>query len=100
MSRPPLRVVPEIINVSLLTPSMTSMTPPSLVTNLTVEAKSAALAGVRAVLTEANTDRIIEMLEARIAPKLPWYARWVPLGVVLDRMLPETLLRVFEDFLA
>ena len=100
MNRPPLRVVPEIINVSLLTPSTTYMTPPSLVTNLTAEAKSAALAGVRAVLTEDNTDRIIEMLEARIASKLPWYARWMPLGVILDRMLPETLLRVFEDFLA
>ena len=63
------------------------------------ELRAAALEGVRAVLTEANTDLLIERIVALIKPKLPVYLRWLPLGTILDRLFPDVLLRVFEEAL-
>jgi len=67
--------------------------------NLTGEAKVAALAGIREVLTEENTDKIIARMVELIKPRLPIYLRWIPVGTVLDALLPGALLRVFEEVL-
>lgn len=66
---------------------------------LTEDARNATLAGVRTVLTEENTDILIERMVALIKPKLPVYLRWIPVGTVLDALLPGALLKVFEEVL-
>ena len=75
------------------------MTPRLDLPGLAGDAKAAALEGIRSVLTEENTDKLIELLERELAKVLPWWARFLPIGVVLDRLLPDILLRVFEDAL-
>ena len=67
--------------------------------DLSTDMKAAALAGIRVVLTEENTDVLIARIEALIKPKLPWYAKYLPIGAILDRLLPDVLLRVFEEHL-
>ena len=94
-----LRVVPTSVDVSLFQEGTTSMSP-SLLTTLTSDAKGAALVGIRAVLTEENTDFLVKRLASLVSSKLPWYAKWLPIGVMLDHLLPDTLLKVFEEFLA
>ena len=54
---------------------------------------------LHSVLTEENTDRAKDLLVAGIAPKLPFWARWLPIGYVLDALLPEVLLSVIDDLL-
>lgn len=71
----------------------------SVATNLTSDARAAALAGIREVLTEDNTDKIIARMVELIKPKLPIYLRWIPIGTVLDALLPGALLKVFEEVL-
>lgn len=62
---------------------------------LPADVKAAVMDALRASLTEARTDALI----ARVTAKMPWWARWVPVGVVLDRLLPETLLGWIEEAL-
>ena len=71
-----------------------------VIEQVSTEARGAALEVVRTVLTEENTDAIITKLTDAIKAKLPWYAKFVPIGTVLDKLLPESLLRVFEDVLS
>lgn len=71
----------------------------NIATNLSVDAKSAALSGLREVLTEENTDKIIARLVEIIKGRLPIYLRWIPVGTVLDALLPGALLKVFEEVL-
>ena len=71
----------------------------SVASNLSTDARAAALAGLREVLTEDNTDKIIARLVEIIKPRLPIYLRWIPVGTVLDALLPGALLRVFEEVL-
>lgn len=59
--------------------------------------RSAALEALREILTEENTDALIRIIEDKIS--LPFWLRWIPLGSILDRLLPEKLLEVFEDLL-
>ena len=63
------------------------------------EVRAATLQGVRTVLTEENTDILIERMVALIKPRLPVYLRWIPIGTVLDALLPGALLKVFEEVL-
>ena len=63
------------------------------------DAKAAALSGIREVLTEENSDKLIARVVELVKPKLPVYLRWVPIGTVLDALLPGVLLRVFEEAL-
>jgi hypothetical protein len=62
------------------------------------EVRAAALEGIRAVLTENNTDALIEIIMGKL--RLPLWLRWLPLRAVLDRLLPDALLRVFEEALS
>ena len=72
----------------------------NIASNLTAEAKGAALSGIREVLTEENTDKIIARLVEIIKGRLPLYLRWIPVGTVLDALLPGALLKVFEEVLS
>ena len=56
-----------------------------------------ALDVLRSVLTEEHTDRAKDLIVARIKPHLPFWARWLPIGRVIDALLPEVLLSVFEE---
>lgn len=67
--------------------------------NISPDLRAAALEGIRAVLTEENTDALIAKIEAAIKPRLPWYAKFLPIGKVLDTLLPGVLLKVFEEHL-
>lgn len=67
--------------------------------NLGEDARVATLSGVREVLTEENTDAIIERIVSYVKPRLPFYLKWLPLGTVLDSLLPGALLKVFDDLL-
>ena len=71
----------------------------NIASNLSADAKSAALSGLREVLTEENTDKIIARLVEIIKGRLPLYLRWIPVGAVLDALLPGALLKVFEEVL-
>lgn len=62
------------------------------------ELKSQALIAIREVLTEDNTDALIDLIMDRLP--IPFWMRWLPIRSVLDRLLPETLLNVFEDLLS
>ena len=64
------------------------------------DAKAAALSGIREVLTEENSDKLIARVVELVKPKLPVYLRWVPIGTVLDALLPGVLLKVFEEALS
>ena len=72
----------------------------NIASNLSADAKSAALSGLREVLTEENTDKIIARLVEIIKGRLPLYLRWIPVGTVLDALLPGALLKVFEEVLS
>lgn len=95
-----VRVVPTTVSVHVTPEEVIPMAEvPAVVAGVISDAKGGALAGLRAVLTEENTDKIIAKLEEAIKARLPWYAKWIPLGVILDKMFPEILLKVFEDVL-
>ena len=64
------------------------------------DAKAAALSGIREVLTEENSDKLIARVVELVKPKLPVYLRWIPIGTVLDALLPGVLLKVFEEALS
>jgi hypothetical protein len=49
------------------------------------------------VLTEENTDRLIELIFSRI--NLPWYVPGRIVKKVLDRMLPDILLDAIRNLL-
>lgn len=59
------------------------------------EVKAAALDAVRAAFTEERTDAFIEKLTAR----LPWWTKFVPVGKVLDQLLPDVLIDFLEEVL-
>ena len=58
-----------------------------------------ALETIRSVLTEKNTDQLRNVLRHRIKRKLPRWARFLPIGRIIDALLPEVLLEFFEDIL-
>ena len=64
------------------------------------EAKAGALVTARSILTEENTDALIRAIEPRIKKALPSYLRWVPIGMVLDKLLPGTILSIIEEVLS
>ena len=64
------------------------------------DAKAAALSGIREVLTEENSDKLIARVVELVKPKLPVYLKWLPIGTIMDALLPATLLRVFEEALS
>lgn len=72
----------------------------NIASTLAPELRAAALEGVRTVLTEANTDTLIKRLVTLIKAKMPVYLRWLPLGTILDRLMPDALLKVFEEALS
>ena len=61
--------------------------------------KDQALAVVKRVLTEENTDKLKRTLKRGIKSKLPGWLKWVPVGRVLDALLPEVLVEFFEGLL-
>ena len=64
-----------------------------------LEARRATVSVLQQYLTEENTDVFVKILRKRIKRKLPRWARWLPIGKVLDALLPELLLDFFEDLL-
>lgn len=69
-----------------------------LLTELESDSRQAALEALEKILTEENTDALIEILMDML--KLPFWLRWLPIGSVLDQVLPETLLDLFRKLLA
>lgn len=69
-----------------------------LLSQLGEDSRQAALRALEAILTEENTDALIEILMDMLP--LPFWMKWLPIGSVLDRLLPETLLNLFEKLLA
>ena len=72
----------------------------TVMVNVGSEAKAGALTTARSILTEHNTDALIEVLVPRIKAKLPMWLKWLPLGTILDKILPGTLLSVIEEVLS
>jgi len=68
--------------------------------SINAQARATALEVLREVLTEENTDAFATMLNRRIKRKLPRWLRWLPIRRILDALLPDVLLRFFEDILA
>ena len=65
-----------------------------------LQARQATLSILSQYITEENSDRFIKILHRRVKAKLPRWLRWLPIGIVLDRLFPEILLEFFEDLLA
>lgn len=82
----------------MATQTSTQILRQQLLTRLEDSTREAGLTAIREILTEENTDALIEILMDRL--KLPFWLSWLPIGKVLDKMLPETLLNLFEDLLA
>lgn len=82
----------------MATQNSTQILRQQLLTRLEDSTREAGLTAIREILTEENTDALIEILLDRIS--LPFWLSWLPIGKVLDKMLPETLLNLFEDLLA
>lgn len=70
-----------------------------IATNLSTDVRAATITGIREVLTEANTDAIIERVIPRVKSALPAYLKWLPVGTVLDYLLPGTLEKVIVEIL-
>lgn len=64
------------------------------------EAKAGALVTARSILTEENTDALIEAIVPRVKAALPSYLKWLPIGTILDKVLPGTVLSVVEELLS
>jgi hypothetical protein len=62
---------------------------------LPAEVKASVMDALRAGLTESRTDAII----ASVVAKLPWWTKWMPVAMILDRVLPDMLLGWVEDIL-
>ncbi len=61
------------------------------------EVKEAALDAVRAAFTEERTDAFIAKLTARLP--WPWWTKFIPVGQVLDQLLPDVLIDFLEEVL-
>lgn len=77
--------------------SSTQILRQQLLRKLGDDSRRAGLVAIREILTEENTDAMIKILVDRI--DLPFWLAWLPVGSVLDKLLPEALLSVFEDLL-
>lgn len=71
-----------------------------LVSQVSLDARNGALVTARTILTEENTDKVIAILVPRVKAKLPFWAQWLPIGRVLDALLPGVVLQVLEEFLS
>ncbi len=61
------------------------------------QAKQATLVVLKEVLTEESSDKLKRILKKKIKSKLPGWAKWIPIGQILDALLPEVLIDFFED---
>ena len=59
------------------------------------ELKRAAIDAVSAAFTEERTDALI----SKLTSKVPFWLRWLPIGTLLDRVLPEALIDWMEETL-
>ena len=66
----------------------------------TPEQRKAALAVIKSVLTEENSDKLKKTLKKGIKKRLPRWLKWLPIGKILDSLLPEVLVEFFERLLA
>lgn len=67
--------------------------------NLSSQARKEAYEYIKSELTEEVSDVYKRILKREIKSKLPRWARWLPIGKVLDALLPETLLDLLERIL-
>ena len=65
----------------------------------TMKVRQLAYDTLKDVLTEERTDSIKDLLVDGIKSKLPRWMRWLPIGKVIDALLPEVLLSVLKDAL-
>lgn len=63
-------------------------------------ARQGALDVARSILTEEKTDALIAILVPKIKAAMPGWLRWLPVGYVLDKLLPGTILSVLEEVLS
>lgn len=70
-----------------------------LIQRMDSEVRAAGLVAAREILTEENTDALIEILMHKISGYLPFWLRWLPINSILDKLLPEAVLSVVEDLL-
>ena len=71
----------------------------TLLVDVTDQAKAGARSAARAILTEEKTDALIAIIVPRVKAALPSYLRWIPIGTVLDKLLPGTILSIVEEVL-
>lgn len=71
-----------------------------VVVAVSAEARAGALTTARAILTEDNTDALIAAIVPRVKKALPKYLQWLPIGTILDKILPGTVLSVVEEVLS
>ena len=64
------------------------------------KARKATLDVLSQYLTEENSDLFVDYMTKRVKRRLPRWLRWLPIRRVLDALLPEVLLGLFEDLLA
>ena len=60
---------------------------------LSPDAKAMLMDALRASITESRTDDWIR----RALAKLPFWLRWLPLGKILDKMMPEALINYVDE---
>ncbi len=66
---------------------------------VTQKEKLVALQIVEQVLTEENTDALIEIIVKRVKKVLPFWAKWLPIGTVLDKLFPDVLIDALRELL-
>lgn len=66
---------------------------------VTTRSKRAALKILEEIITEESTDRFKVYARDLIKAKLPIWLRWLPIGRVIDALLPEVLLAVLKELL-
>ncbi len=57
--------------------------------------KAAIMDAVRAAFTEDRTDEFI----SRITARLPWWTKALPVGRVLDELLPDVIIDFLDEVL-
>jgi hypothetical protein len=65
--------------------------------DVSIDLRQVALEIIRQVLTEENTDVLVAWVKDRV--KLPIWLAWFPIGLVLDQILPDTILQLLERVL-
>lgn len=66
---------------------------------LSSQAKKALIDTLREEFTEERSDVVKKVIRRKIKKRLPSWLSWLPIGRILDELLPEVLIDSIEDVL-